>query len=38
LEGTGGGLISRHYPGILLEELRKPVNISNRIAGLRTEI
>jgi hypothetical protein len=35
LEGSGGGLILRFYPGILLEGLR---TTSVRIAGLRAEI
>jgi hypothetical protein len=33
LVGSGRGLISRYYPGIRLEGLRKTTKISIRIAG-----
>jgi hypothetical protein len=37
VEGSGGGLILKHYPGICLEGLRKTTKTSVRIAGLRAE-
>jgi hypothetical protein len=38
LEGSGGGLILRYFPGIRLERLRKTTKNSVRIAGLQAKI